>query len=141
MAVDQVRDLMQQQALEVDLAKTLLERPGKVGDDLDDLGDKGLVGGDLGVPVLDVLPQYDGDQGIQLEVHIVAARQRGQEALDGGGRAARGFPLVRVLRAEAAADQKGGGTVREGVRRGIAGGGATASSSKRRRCWCPHCWP
>ena len=47
-----------------------------MGNKLDDLGDKGVVGGDLGVPVLDIFPKDDGNQCVQLKVDIVTTGQR-----------------------------------------------------------------
>ena len=81
-----------------------------MGNNLDDLGDKGLVGGDFGVPVLDELPQDDGNEGVELKVHIVAAGQGWQQMLDGRWR---GPALVGLLGTEDAADEEGRRLVRE----------------------------
>jgi hypothetical protein len=49
-----------------------------MGNDLHDLGHEGLVRRDLVVPLLHKFPQYDGDDGVELEIDIVAAGQRRQ---------------------------------------------------------------
>lgn len=83
-----------------------------MGYELDDLGDKRVVGRDPAVPVLDIFPEDDGNQGVQLKVDIVATGQRRQHVLDGYRR---GLALVLVLRTQDAPDQIDGGLVREGV--------------------------
>ena len=83
-----------------------------MGNKLDDLGDKGVVRGDLSVPVLDIFPKDDSNQCVQLQVNIVAAGQRRQHILDGCWR---GLALVLVLRTQDAPDQIDGGLVGEGV--------------------------
>lgn len=46
-----------------------------MGDNLDYLGDKGLVGRDLRIPVLHEFLQDDGNEGIKLQIHIIATSQ------------------------------------------------------------------
>jgi len=97
-----------------------------MGNNLDDLGDKGLVGGDLGVPVLDELPQDDGDEGVELQVDIVATGQGRQEIFDGLGRA---LALVGLLGTQDAADEEACRLVRERV------GGCRAGTTAARCSW------
>lgn len=80
-----------------------------MSNDLDDLGHKGLVRCDLAVPVLDILPQDDGDKGVELEVDIIPAGQGRQKFLDGGWG---GSSLLEMLRAEDAPNEEHGGFVR-----------------------------
>lgn len=77
--------------------------------DLYDLGNKGLVWGDLVVPGLHEVPQDDGDDGIKLKVDIVPARQGWEEFVDGrrGGPAA----VAGLLRTQHAADQLSSGAI------------------------------
>lgn len=50
--IQQIRELIQQQTLDIDLPQPLFQSPGTVCDDVDNLCDKGLVRGDLIVPCL-----------------------------------------------------------------------------------------
>lgn len=78
-------------------------------DDVDNLCDKGLVRGDLVVPGLHKVAQYDGDDGVELQVDVVPARQGRQEVVDRGGSCS--AAVGGLLGAEDAADQLGGGPV------------------------------
>ena len=81
--VDDLWYLVEHEALQVKLPQPLLQGPGAVRYGMDYLGEKGLVGRDLAVPTLHKLPQDDGEKGIQLQVDVVAARQRRQELVNG----------------------------------------------------------
>ena len=51
--------------------------------DLKHLGYESLIWGDFAVPVLHKLPNHDGQNGVQLQINIVATSQRGKQLLDG----------------------------------------------------------
>lgn len=80
-----------------------------MGDYLDDFGHKGLVRGDLVVPVLHKLAEKDGYKGVELQVDVVAARERGQQVLNRGGRTPP--PVSQVAGTEGSAYQGRGGFV------------------------------
>jgi hypothetical protein len=48
-----------------------------MGEDLHNFCHKSLVRRDLVVPILYKLPEYDRYKGIQLEIDIISARERG----------------------------------------------------------------
>ena len=79
MALDQLWDLVQDQTRYVDAAKPLLQCPCAVGDDPHHLFHEALVGGELAVPAVEEVFDDDGDEGVELEVDLVAARERGEE--------------------------------------------------------------
>lgn len=80
-----------------------------MGDYLDNFGHKGLVWGDLVVPVLYKIPEHDGYKSVQLQVDVVAARERGQQVLYRGGRTPP--PVSQVAGTEGSAYQGRGGFV------------------------------
>lgn len=66
MPIQQVGQLIEEQALHVKLPQPLLQRSRDMGYNLDDLCDKGLVRRDLVVPCLHEVPQYDCYDGVEL---------------------------------------------------------------------------
>lgn len=80
-----------------------------MGDHLDDLSYKGIVWGDLVVPVLHKLPEHDGYKRVELQVDVVAAGERGQQVLNRGGRTPP--PVGQVAGTEGSTYQGGGGFV------------------------------
>lgn len=78
---DELGQLVEQQALEVDTAQSALEGSRAMGDDAHNLGDKLLVGRDASVPALHELAQYDGQQRVQLQIDVVPARERREQGV------------------------------------------------------------
>ena len=83
MFFQKVRNLVQQQALHVHLPGSLLQGASAVGDGVHNLRYESLVRGDPAVPALHKLAEDDGQEGVQLQVDIVAARQGWQQILEG----------------------------------------------------------
>ena len=107
----QLGHLVAQQPPPVHPPRAPLEVPRAVRDQVDDLGDERPVRRDLGVPAVDELLDDDGQDGVELEVHIVAARERRQELVE--------RPLLGVAGgAERAADE-----MDRGGARGVGGAG------------------
>lgn len=82
MFVQQIWYLVEQQALQIDFAKPLLESSGTVGDDMYNLSNERLIRGNLPVPTLYKVPQNDRYESIKLEIDVISARQGREELLD-----------------------------------------------------------
>lgn len=86
MLVQQIRYLIQEQAFQVDLPKPLFQCSRAVRNDVDDFCHKVLVCRNLVVPALYKLPQDDGQEGVELEIHVVPTRQGREKLVDGSRR-------------------------------------------------------
>jgi hypothetical protein len=104
MPVKKLRQFVKEETLQIHLPQPLLECARDMGNNLHDLGDKGLIGREFGVPVLDELPQDNGNKGVELKIHIIAAGQGRQQVFN---RYRRALSLVGLLLgAENTADEK-----------------------------------
>lgn len=115
MPIEQLWDLVQEQALHIQFPKPLLQCRGAVCDDVQDLRHKRLIRGDLAVPALHKLAHDDGEEGIQLQIDIVAARQRWQQLLD--RQLGISALVAQLLRAQRPADEAQRGPIRQRVDR------------------------
>lgn len=130
MLVEKLRNLVEGQILQVQLAQSLLQRPRAMRDNLYNLGDKRLVGRDVAVPALHKLAQDDGEQGVELEIDVVAACQGREELVDGRLRVA--ALSARLLRAQRPPDERLGRAVRQRVGGGRVPETRRAGSGRRR---------
>lgn len=85
MSLKHSRNLVQDKFYHVDLAQSLLERAAAMGDDLNNLVHKALIWGDFCIPRIDEIFHHDCDDGVQLNVDIIGARQRRQHRLKESG--------------------------------------------------------
>ena len=105
MALDQLRDLIQDQTGHIDAADPLLERARAVRDDPHHLFHQALIGRELAVPAVEELFDGDGDEAVELQIDLVAARERWEERVERKGGLGRGSGWMG---AEHASDQSCG---------------------------------
>lgn len=104
MSIEQVWYFIQEQTLEVQLPKPLLQRRGAVCNDTQNLRHKRLVGSDLAIPALYKLPHDYSKEGVELQVDIIAARERRQQQVLDSGLGISAF-VSQLLRAQRPADE------------------------------------
>lgn len=75
MCFDKSRNLIQNQLGNISLSQPLLERTRTMRNDLQKLIDENLIGRDLGIPRMNEFFDNDSDQGVELMVYIVGARE------------------------------------------------------------------
>ena len=100
MTFNQLWYFIEYQALEVDRPQPALQRSCAMSYDAYHLFHEALIRCDLPIPAIDQILHNDCDDGVELQIHVVTARQRRQQLFDG-------TRLRVTLGAEHASDQGG----------------------------------